>query len=64
MMSRLKTYVSNSGLGATLEQWDGENWLTIEFSSRFLNNHGMKPSTNELELLGVVWAIEHFKSYL
>ena len=24
----------------------------------------MKYSTNELELLGVVWATEHFKNYL
>ena len=63
-MSRLKTDASNSGLGATLEQWDGENWLTIAFASRFLNNHEMKPSTNELDFLRVVWAIEHFKNYL
>ena len=63
-MSRLKTDASHSGLGATLEQWDGENWVTIAFASRFLNNHESKYSTNELELLGVVWATEHFKNYL
>ena len=64
-MSRLKTDASHSGLGATLEQWDGENWVTIAFASRFLNNHEItKYSTNELELLGVVWATEHFKNYL
>ena len=63
-MSRLKTDASHSGLGAHLEQWDGEKWLTIEFASRFLNNHESKYSTNELELLGVVWATEHFKNYL
>ena len=34
-MSRLKTDDSHSGLGATLEQRDGENWLTIAFASRF-----------------------------
>ena len=62
-MSRLKTDASHSGLGATLEQWDGENWITIIFASRFLNSHETKYSTNELELLGVVWATEHFKNY-
>ena len=63
-MSRLKTDASHSGLGATLEQWDRENWLTKAFASRFLNSHEMKYSKNELELLRVVWATEHFKNYL
>ena len=31
--------------------------------SRFLNNHELKYSTNKLELLGVVWASEHFRNY-
>ena len=53
-MSGLKTGASHSGLGATPEQCDGENWLTIAFASRFLINHESKNSTNELELLGVV----------
>ena len=63
-MSRLKTDASHGGFGATLEQRDGENWVTIAFASRFLNNHESKYSTNELELLGVVWSTEHFKNYL
>ena len=63
-MSTLKTDTSQCGLGATLEQWDGENWLTIALASQFLNSHEMKNSTNELELLGVVWATEHFKNLL
>ena len=62
--SRLKTDASHCGLGATLEQWDGKNWLSIAFASRFLNNHEMKNSTIELELFGVVWATECFKNYL
>ena len=41
-MTRLKTDASHSGLGVTLEQWDGENWVTIAFASRFLNNHESK----------------------
>ena len=52
--SILKTEASQSGVGATLKQWGGENWLTIAFASRFLNRHEMKYSTNELELFGVV----------
>ena len=34
------------------------------YSSRFLNSLEEKCSVNELELLGVVWAVEHFKYYL
>ena len=41
-MSRLKIDASHSGLRATLEQWDGENWVTIAFAFRFLNNHESK----------------------
>ena len=36
----------------------------ISFASRFLNPHESKNSTNELELLRVVWAVEHYKNYL
>ena len=38
--------------------------FTISFASRFLNPHESKYSTNELELLGAVWAVEHYKYYL
>ena len=36
----------------------------MSFASRFLNPHEFKYSTNELELLGVLWAVEHYKNYL
>ena len=62
--TRLKTDASHKGLGATLEQLQGNQWKTIAFASNFLNNHEMKYSTNELELLGVMWASEHFRNYL
>ena len=62
--TRLKTDASHSGLGATLEQLQGHQWKTIAFVSRFLNNHEMKYSTNELELLGVVCSSDHFRNYL
>ena len=55
---------STFGLGATLEQYTKEWWVAIAYASRFLNSLEQKYSVNELELLGVVWAIEHFKYYL
>ena len=36
----------------------------MSFASRFLNPHESKYSTNKLELLGVVCAVEHYKNYL
>ena len=51
-------------LGAALEQNTEERWIAIPFVSRFLSSLEEKYSVNELELLGVVWAIEHFKYYL
>ena len=62
--TRVKTDASHNGLGASLEQLHGNDWKTISFASRFLNPHESKYSTNELELLGVVWAAEHYKNYL
>ena len=59
--TRLETDASYNGLGATLQQLQGEQWKTIAFASRFLNNHKLKYSTNDGELLGVVWASEHFR---
>ena len=62
--TRVKTDASRHGLGASLKQLHGSDWKTISFASRFLNPHESKYSTNELELLGVVWAVEHYKNYL
>ena len=55
---------STTGLGAALEQFSLEGWAAAAYASRFLNSLEEKYSVNELELLGVVWAIEHFKYYL
>ena len=63
--SRVKCDASHSGLGATLEQWSHQNdWIPIAFASRYLNTQEKKYSTNELELLAVVWAVDRFKHYL
>ena len=61
---RVRTEASHNGLGDSLEQLHGINWKTIYFASRFLNPRESKFSTNELQLLGVVWAVENYKDYL
>ena len=58
---------SKAGLGAVLQQIDEnneKNWRPIHFASRILTPLESKYSINELELLAIVWAIEHFKNYL
>ena len=62
--TRVKRDASRPRLGAALEQLDREGWKTVAFASRFLKSNGERFSINELELLGVVWAIEYFKYYL
>ena len=52
------------GLGVCLAQFVNSTWYPIAYVSRFLNNFEQRYSTNELELLAVVWALEHFKYYL
>ena len=63
--TRVKCEASHDGLGATLEQQnDEELWVPISFASRYLNAQEKKYSTNELELLAVVWAVDRYKHYL
>ena len=56
--------VSHNGLGAVLEQLGAEGWRPISFASRFLNAAEKKYSTNELEMLAVVWCSEYFRNYI
>ena len=62
--TRIKCDASRAGLGATLEQRSPTSWHTVSFASRFLNSNKERYIVNELELLGVVWSVEYFKSYL
>ena len=61
----MKCDASHSGLGAALEQEiEKDVWVLIAFASRFLNDQQKKYSTNELQLLAIVWSCEHFRNYL
>ena len=60
--TRVKCDASHSGLGPTLEQSiNGDDWVPIAFASRNLKAQEKKYSTNELELLAVVWSVNRFK---
>ncbi len=62
--SRIKCDASRTGLGACLEQRHPDGWKPIAFRSRFLNEAEQKYSTNELELLAIVWSTEQFRNYI
>ena len=61
----ITTDASTKALGATLcqEQPDGK-LKPIGFASRFLSDTEKKYVINELELLAVVWGLEHFQLYI
>ena len=62
--TRIKCDASRKGFGCALEQRTPNGWHTVVFASPFLNSVEDRYSINELEILGVVWSIEHFKYYL
>ena len=61
--TRVVCGASNFRLGAALEQNPGTGWVPIAYASKFPNSLEEKYSMNEFELLGFVWAINHFKNY-
>ena len=61
--TRIKCDASRKGLGCALEQRTPNCWHTVAIASRFLNSVEDRYSINEIELLGVVWSVEHFKYY-
>ena len=62
--TRIICDASHDGLGAVLEQYSASGWHPISFAFRYFNPDEKKYSTNELELLAVVWAMEHFRNYI
>ena len=61
----LETDASGHGLGAVLSQRQGDGTVKpIAYASRTLQNHEKNYGITELEGLGVVWAVKHFRHYL
>ena len=61
----ITTDASKHGLGAILWQTQPDGIRKpIQYASRYLNDAEKRYSTNELELLAVVWGLEHFRFYI
>ena len=62
---RILCDASHEGLGALLMQKNEKNeWELLSCASRCLSDYETRYSTNELELLAIVWAVEHFRNYV
>ena len=61
----ITTDASTKGLGAMLwQKQKGGNPKQVGFASRYLSDTEKKYAINELELLAVVWGLEHFRLYI
>jgi len=58
------TDASQLGLGAVLSQQKEGRTVPIAFASRALRGAEGNWSARELETLGIVWAVEHFREFL
>ena len=65
-MFLLHTDASGQGLDAVLEQEPEGGGPThpVAFASRSQSKQEQKYGITELEALGVVWAVRHFRAYL
>ena len=63
-INQFNKFIPNLEFGASGEQDHRGTWKTVAFAGRFLNIAELNYSRNELELLGLVWALDHFKNYL
>ena len=63
-MFSIKTNASGIGLGAVLTQSDETKTWTVAYTSRILSDTKTQYSATKREGLAVVWAVNHFKSYL
>lgn len=57
----LCTDASNTGVGASLEQWSGGSWKPLGFFSRTLTSAQLKYSAFDRELLAAYLAVRHFQ---
>ena len=62
LKTRLKCSASHLGMGASVDQDHREIWKSLAFASRFPRIAELKYSTNELELLVLLWALDNFKN--
>ena len=61
----LETDASGAGLGAVLSQKQEDGFQrSVAFASRTLQAHEKNYGVSEMEALGVVWAVKHFRPYL
>ena len=47
-----------------MQKNDKNEWELLSCASRYLSDYEIRYSTNELELLAIVWAVEHFRNYV
>ena len=47
-----------------MQKNEKNEWELLSCTSRYLSDYEPRYSTNELELLAIVWAVEHFRDYV